>query len=123
MSYAGGDAMQTLQRGFRAKGAGWLRQELAKKTVTQLRELGGAAGIPRRSDGRVRNKEELVHALSQRISEQEALWGKPLFCPVHSWFPCSARVCHIVCIPRQVRGHDFRCLELASSGACAVSLD
>ena len=30
MSYTGGDAMQTLRRGFRAKGAGWLRQELAK---------------------------------------------------------------------------------------------
>ena len=116
MSYTGGDAMQALRRGFRARGAAWLRQELANKTVAQLRELAGAAGAGQGSGASTRNREELLHALSQRISEQEALWGKPLFLSRTS---CSARlVCHILCISRQVRGHDFRCLELASSGAC-----
>ena len=130
MSYTGGDSVQTLQHGFRAKGAGWLRQELAKKTVTQLRELAGAAGIPQRSGASKRNKEELVDALSQCISEQEASWGNPLFCALYSWFPsCLRFVHHMACIPTQVGVMMFCGLELAffwalrSSGACAVSLD
>ena len=103
MSYTGGDAMQTLRRGFRAKGAGWLRQELAKKTVTQLRELAGAAGTRQGSGASTRNREELLDALSQCISEQEASWGKRHFRALYSWFPSSLRfVRHMVCIPTQV---------------------
>ena len=103
ISYTGRDATQTLRHGFRAKGAAWLRQELAKKTVTQLRELAGAAGTLQRSGASTRNREELLDALSQCISEQEASWGKRLFCALCSWFPSSLRfVRHMVCVPTQV---------------------
>ena len=92
----------------------WLREELAKQTVKQLRALAGAAGVHLRAGARMRNREELLDALSQCISEQEASWGKRHFCALYSWFPPSLRfVCHIVCIPTQVGVKVVSGLELA----------
>ena len=46
MPYTGGDAIHTLRRGFRAKGAGWLRP--GGGTAAEMRQLAAAAGIPQR---------------------------------------------------------------------------
>ena len=40
----------------------WLREELAKQTVKQLRALAGAAGVHLRAGARMRNREELLDA-------------------------------------------------------------
>ena len=66
--------LQGLREGFAADGVAWLRGELAKQTALHLRELAGAAGVQQRCEAGKRNKEELLHALLQCISEQEALW-------------------------------------------------
>ena len=72
--------LQRLREGFAADGVAWLRGELAKKTVKQLRALAGAAGVQQGSGTGMRNKQELLDALLQCISEQEASWGKLRFC-------------------------------------------
>ena len=39
-----------------ARGAGWLREELAKQTAMQLRQLAGTAGVQQREAGRNMSK-------------------------------------------------------------------
>ena len=84
MSYTGGDAMQALRRGFRARGAAWLRQELANKTVAQLRELAGAAGAGQGSGASTRNRERSFCTLCRSAFPSRRRCGESLsFCPVH----------------------------------------
>ena len=74
--------LQGLREGFATHGVAWLRGELAEKTVKQLRALAGAAGVQQKSSAAgTLNKQELLDALLQCISGQEASWAKLLFCP------------------------------------------
>ncbi|CAJ1376535.1 unnamed protein product [Effrenium voratum] len=67
--------LDTLREGYTARGAGWLREELAKQTAVQLRQLAGTAGVQQREDGRNMSKAELLEKVAQHISEKQARRG------------------------------------------------
>ena len=64
--------LDTLREGYTARGAGWLREELAKQTAVQLRQLAGIAGVQQREAGRNMSKAELLEQVAQHISEKQA---------------------------------------------------
>ena len=61
-----------LRQGHASQGAGWLRAELSKLSVPQLRQLTGAVGLQQTQSGRSLPKVELLEALARHISEQQA---------------------------------------------------
>ncbi|CAJ1457483.1 unnamed protein product, partial [Effrenium voratum] len=63
--------LDTLREGYAARGAGWLRQELTKRTAVQLRQLAGAAGVQQYEAGRNLPKAELLEKVAQHISEKQ----------------------------------------------------
>ena len=64
--------LDTLREGYAARGAGWLRQELTKRTAVQLRQLAGAADVQQYEAGRNLPKAELLEKVAQHISEKQA---------------------------------------------------
>ena len=64
--------LDSMREGFAARGAGWLREELAKQTAAQLRQLAGTAGVQQREAGRKMSKAELLEKVAQHISEKQA---------------------------------------------------
>ncbi|CAJ1431525.1 unnamed protein product [Effrenium voratum] len=63
--------LDTLREGFAARGAGWLREELAKQTAVQLRQLAGTAGVQQREAGRNLPKAELLEKVAQHVSQEQ----------------------------------------------------
>ena len=64
--------LDTLRESFAARGAGWLREELAKQTAVQLRQLAGTAGVQQREAGRNLPKAELLEKVAQHVSQEQA---------------------------------------------------
>ena len=64
--------LDTLREGFAARGAGWLREELTKRTRAQLRQLAGAAGLQQYEAGRNASKAELLEKVAQHVSQEQA---------------------------------------------------
>ncbi|CAJ1422698.1 unnamed protein product, partial [Effrenium voratum] len=61
----------SMREGFAARGAGWLREGLAKQTAAQLRQLAGAAGVQQYEAGRNTSKAELLEKVAQHVSEEQ----------------------------------------------------
>ena len=59
--------LDSVREGFAARGAGWLREELAKQTAVQLRQLAGTAGVQQYEAGRNASKK-----VAQHVSEEQA---------------------------------------------------
>ena len=64
--------LDSMREGFAARGAGWLREELAKQTAVQLRQLAGTAGVQQREAGRNMSKAELLEKVAQHVSEEQS---------------------------------------------------
>ena len=64
--------LDSMREGFAARGAGWLREELTKRTRAQLRQLAGAAGVQQYEAGRNASKTELLEKVAQHVSEEQA---------------------------------------------------
>ena len=64
-----------LREGFAQHGEAWLRQQLQKQSVQQLRGLAGAAGVQQASGRRKLSRADLEPALSQSIAPREASGG------------------------------------------------
>ncbi|CAJ1343571.1 unnamed protein product, partial [Effrenium voratum] len=63
--------LDSVREGFAARGAGWLREELAKQTAVQLRQLAGTAGVQQYEAGRNASKK-----VAQHVSEEQDTAGR-----------------------------------------------
>ncbi|CAE7395285.1 unnamed protein product, partial [Symbiodinium microadriaticum] len=75
--------LRVLRQGFAEHGEDWLRKELDKHSVRELRGVAAAAGVPRNEGGAQRSKKDLLAALCRCIAEEEddegAASGQRLF--------------------------------------------
>ena len=67
--------LRVLRQGFAEHGEDWLRKELDKHSVRELRGVAAAAGVPRNEGGAQRSKKDLLAALCRCIAEEEASRG------------------------------------------------
>ncbi|CAE7797937.1 unnamed protein product, partial [Symbiodinium sp. CCMP2592] len=75
--------LRKLRAGYAEHGEAWLRTELDKQNLQDLRGLAVAASVQQKSAGRTLSKADLLEALSQSIVGEQASWGIGVFddCP------------------------------------------
>ena len=69
---SGQQLLQKIRGGFAERGEDWLRMELVKHCVRELRSVAAAAAVPRNEGGAQRSKQQLVDALWQCIAEEQS---------------------------------------------------